>query len=220
MQEAIHSYLPTASWIVWVALFGQWALLVCIFWPVIRGLSWSEWKSGMGWHAPRGVAREVGAGFCAYLAGVPIYFGMAIVVVVLMLIIEAIKHAMGLPKSPPPTNRITEIIEGGTPLILFIVFLMATIWAPIVEESIFRGAMHRHLRGRWGFLVAAALSSVAFAVMHGYMLIQLLMVFTLGAIFAFMREWRNSIVPSATAHFIHNCFIMTIMLIAGWFMQA
>jgi membrane protease YdiL (CAAX protease family) len=186
---------------------------------MVRGLTRAEWKAGIGWHAPRGLFREIGAGFCTYLAGVPIYFAMAIVVVVLMLIVEVIKKAMGMPPSPAPTNRITEIIEGGGPLVLLIVFLLATVWAPIVEESIFRGALFRHLRGRWSFIAAASLSAATFAFMHGYMLLQLLMIFTLGFIFAAMREWRNSIVPSATAHFIHNSFVMCIMLLAGHFMR-
>jgi membrane protease YdiL (CAAX protease family) len=219
---AADAFVPptAADWVGWASLGAQWLLLVCIFWPRVRGLSAERWRAGMGWHAPRGVGREVGAGLLAYLAGLPIYFAMAIVVVLLMFIIEAIRFAMG-DKSPslPPSNRITEIVSGAGPLMLLLVFLLATVWAPVVEESIFRGAIFRHLRGRWSFAGAAVLTSLAFAVMHGYMVVQLLMVFTLGFTFAAMREWRNSIVPSVTAHALHNGFVMSVLLAAGWFMR-
>lgn len=217
---AVDDFFPGAPWSIWVALLGQWALVACIFWPVVRGLTWPEWRAGIGWHAPRGVGREIGAGLCTYLAALPVYFGMALVVVVLMFIVQAVRSAMGLPEQPAPTNRITEIVSGGGPLVLATVFLLATVWAPIVEESIFRGALYRHLRGRYALLGAAFLSAAAFALMHGYVAVQLLMVFTLGFVFAVMREWRNSIVPSASAHCLHNGFALTVMLIVAHFMHA
>lgn len=218
-QEVIIVIVGERPWLLWVTLLGQWLLLLCIFWPIVRGMSWSEWKTLMGWRAPRGVAREIGAGFCAYLAGLPIYFAMAIVAVVFMFIIEAIRKLAGFPPGPAPGNRITDIVGAGGPAVLITVFLLATIWAPVVEESIFRGAMYRTLRGRFTLLGAGFISSFMFAVMHGYLVAQLLIVFTLGMIFAVMREWRNSLVPCVTAHAMHNSFTLTVMLTAGWLMR-
>lgn len=221
--KVVHELLALAigprPWMIWSTLFGQWLLLLTIFWPVVRGLSWDQWKTLMGWRAPRGVPREVAAGFCAYIAALPIYFAMAIVVVILMLIVEAIRTASGLPPSPPPTNRITEIVGGGNTAVLAMIFLLATVWAPIVEESIFRGALYRALRGRFWLLGAGFLSAFVFAAVHGYVAVQLLMVFTLGVVFAFMREWRNSLIPCVTAHAMHNGFAMTVMLAVSWFMR-
>lgn len=217
---AIESFFPGAPWSIWVALLGQWALVACIFWPVVRGLTWPEWRAGIGWHAPRGVVREVCAGLCTYLAGLPFYFAMAVVVMLLMVLVEAARKALGMPEQPPPTNKISEIVSGGGPLVLATVFLLATVWAPIVEESIFRGALYRHLRGRYALIGAGFFSAAAFSLMHGYVAVQLLMVFTLGFLFAVMREWRNSIIPSATAHCLHNGFALTVMLVFGHFMHA
>lgn len=220
VHEVAALAIGPRSWMIWSSLGGQWLLLITIFWPVARGLSWDQWKTLMGWRAPRGVAREIGAGFCAYLAALPIYFAMAIIVVILMLIVEAIRAASGMPPGPPPTNRITEIVGSGEAAVLAMVFLLATVWAPIVEESIFRGALYRALRGRFWLLGAGFLSAFVFAAVHGYVAVQLLMVFTLGVVFAVMREWRNSLIPSVTAHAMHNGFAMTVMLVASWFMQA
>jgi membrane protease YdiL (CAAX protease family) len=44
----------------------------------------------------------------------------------------------------------------------------------------------------------------------------LLPVITLGAMFAFMREWRGSIIGPMVAHGMHNAFIITtVMLLLG-----
>lgn len=221
--KVVHELLALAigprPWMIWSTLLGQWLLLLTIFWPVARGLSWDHWKTLMGWRAPRGAPREIAAGFCTYIAALPVYFAMAIVVVILMLIVEAIRAASGLPPSPPPTNRISEIVGGGNAAVLAMIFLLATVWAPVVEESIFRGALYRALRGRFGLLGAGFLSAFVFAAVHGYVAVQLLMVFTLGVAFAVMREWRNSLIPSVTAHAIHNGFAMTVMITVSWFMR-
>lgn len=206
--------------IIVASLLGQWLLLPLIFWPVFRGMPLADWRRQIGWHAPsrHRIPGEIGSGLCAYLAGVPIYLGMAVVVVVLMMIWQLMEKQMGRQPTPPPAPRITEILGAGGPLIAILVFLLATVWAPIVEESIFRGALFRCLRGGWGFVLTAVVTAGLFAAMHGYMLLQLLMIFTLGFVFAVMREWRGSLIPSVTAHALHNGMVMTLMTVAGYFM--
>lgn len=206
---------PKSPGIVWVTLLGQWALIATIFWPIARGMTFARWKEEIGWRAPRGLFREIGFGFCAYLAALPIYFTMALVVVVFILIGQ---HFFG-GDPPSQSNKIIDIVSGGSIPILLMLFALATVWAPIVEESIFRGALFRHLRRRLAFPLAALLSAGAFAVMHGYVIYGLVMVGTLGALFAVMREWRGSIIPSATAHFIHNSVVLSIILVVVLFSQ-
>lgn len=195
--------------LVTFSLAAQWAIALSIFWPLVRGMSWGRWKREIGWHAPRGVLREVGAGFAGYIAGLPVYFAMAIVVVILTFIISAVTGSD--PK--PAGNRITDLLEGGALWQLIVIYLLATVWAPVVEESIFRGCLFRHLRRRTGVILAALGSALVFAVLHGYVIQGLIMVGTLGFWFALMREWRGSIVASMTAHAIHNGVVMAVMVI-------
>ncbi len=195
--------------LVTFSLAAQWAIALSIFWPLVRGMSWARWKREIGWHAPRGVLREVGAGFAGYMAGLPVYFAMAIVVVILTFIISAVTGSD--PK--PAGNRITDLLEGGALWQLIVIYLLATVWAPVVEESIFRGCLFRHLRRRTGVILAALGSALVFAVLHGYVIQGLIMVGTLGFWFALMREWRGSIVASMTAHAIHNGVVMAVMVI-------
>lgn len=198
---------PDSKLPLWFALIGQWVLVLTIFWPIVRGMSFARWKDEIGWRAPRGVAREVGFGVLAYVAALPVYFAMAAVVVVLMLVAQRLFG--GGP--PPQGNRVLDVVSGGSLATLVFIFLLATVWAPIVEESIFRGALYRHLRRRWFGVGAAIVSAFAFAVMHGYVVYGLVMVGTLGVAFAVMREWRGSLISCVTAHFIHNFAVLSII---------
>lgn len=205
VQKGVGSSAP---WMIYLA-FGLQALsAVTIFWPLVRGMSFARWKRESGWAAPRGVLREIGAGIVGYIAMVPLYFAMAIVVVLLMLVTS---RFTGAEPPVPEGNRITEIVESGSVLVMLALFLMATVWAPTVEESIFRGALFRHLRRRVALPAAALGSAVVFAVLHGYVLQGLLMVGTLGFMFAILREWRGSLVACVTAHAIHNGIVMTLI---------
>jgi membrane protease YdiL (CAAX protease family) len=88
---------------------------------------------------------------------------------------------------------------------------LATIWAPIVEEVFFRGALMRHLTGWMHWLIAAILTALAFAVAHNYAWQLLILIATLGTGFGFMRAWRGSLIAPITAHFIHNSFITIVI---------
>ena len=87
---------------------------------------------------------------------------------------------------------------------------------PPVEETIFRGALYRHLRGRVGVLGAAALSAVVFGLLHSYEVFALLPVVTIGFAFALIREWRGSIVGTVTAHAFHNGTVLTLVITLFW----
>lgn len=203
-----------AMWPVWFSLIGQWLLMGAIVWPVARGMSWQRWKNEIGWHSGRGVFKEIGVGLGAYLAGIPLYIAWAICVVVVWF---AVRFLMGDKGAPTAGNKLTDIVEGGSPLMLACVFLLATVWAPITEESIFRGALYRHLRRRLPLILAALVSASLFAVLHGYLIAQLFMVGSLGVWFALMREWRGSLIPSVTAHAVHNAAVLSLLLLIAHF---
>lgn len=192
-------------------LGGQWLVALAIFWPIVRGMPFGRWKTEIGWSAPRGVLKEIGAGICGYLACLPVYFGAAIIIVTITFIVS---HLFDTGDPQPAGNRLTQVLEGGAPWELVLIFTLATVWAPIVEESIFRGCLFRHFRRRFGLILAALGSAAVFAVLHGYLVQQLFMVATLGFWFALMREWRGGIIATVTAHAIHNGFVLTIVLVA------
>jgi len=83
----------------------------------------------------------------------------------------------------------------------------------VVEESIFRGALFRHLRSRMGMIAAAIASAVVFGGMHGYEWMMLSPVIALGLIFAMMRDRRGSLIGPVVMHALHNGVLMACMLV-------
>jgi membrane protease YdiL (CAAX protease family) len=83
-------------------------------------------------------------------------------------------------------------------------FLVAgIIVAPVVEELFFRGFVFAGLRGRYGWLKAALVSSALFAVIHLQPL-AIPPVFILGFVFAVLYQRSGSIWPAILMHLFTN----------------
>lgn len=183
----------------------QWLLLAAPFWPLLRGVRPADFRRQIGLHSGTGFWREVGSGVLGYFAGLPI-FVLACALAVLAILIP---RWFGGGEFEPPRNPIQDIVNQASTGTLVLVFMLATIWAPFVEESIFRGALYRHLRGRVGLAIAVPVVAIMFGFMHGYPLPLLLPVIALGGTIALMREWRGSLIAPITGHFLHNATVLT-----------
>jgi membrane protease YdiL (CAAX protease family) len=214
--RAIVSWTHHAPWTMWITLIGQWAIALVIFWPVVRGMPWSRWRADIGWNPGRGVFREILAGIAGYLAGLPLYLAWAFVCIRGFAAVGMFGHSHA---PSPKDNKVFDIIEGGSPFALVMLYLLATVWAPIVEESIFRGALFRQLRRRWLVVPAAIVTGAVFAVAHPYPTFGLFIVGGLGFWFAIIRTWRGTLIASATAHALHNAvalgLIMSLLALAS-----
>jgi len=91
-------------------------------------------------------------------------------------------------------------------------FLAASVWAPITEELLFRGALFSHLRERFRPIISGIVVGLIFALVHpqGWPLVPVLG--TIGFNFAMIRQWRGSIIPCVTAHSIHNTLTLIFAL--------
>lgn len=202
------------EWIDAAGLLAQWALVVVPLWPLLRRVSFADLRARIGWHSGQGVMQEIGAGMYAYLAGLPLLVFSMAVSVVLMLVYQLVMSAVfNRPEAGPPPNRVAEMISSVSGWKLVLLFSLATIWAPLVEESLFRGALYRALRTGTGVVWAALISAVVFGVMHGYAFFLLMPVITLGFIFALTREWRGSLIGPMVAHGLHNASVLTLAII-------
>jgi len=203
------------AWLEAAVIATQWLILPTIFYPLLRGVSWSRWKADLGWHTGRGLFREIGAGIYHYFAGLPIFFAA----ILLTLVIIAIRGLISGQPNESPHNPILDIVQNSDFFTIVMLYLLASIWAPIVEESIFRGGFFRHLRSTWGVFAAAVLSSLVFGVMHGYEWLMLGPVIGLGFVFALMRNRRDSLVGCVAAHALHNgvllIFVLSFLSLAG-----
>ncbi|HZW09667.1 MAG TPA: CPBP family intramembrane glutamic endopeptidase, partial [Phycisphaerales bacterium] len=210
-ELASKGKLPLSETAVTVGvLVAQWLLLPVLLWPLVRGVPAGRWRESVGWHAPRGFAREIGAGVLGYFAGLPIFF----LGILLTLGLTALAERISGEPVTPPTNPVLELISSGSALVVVLFVLLATVWAPIMEETIFRGGLYRHMRGRVGVAPAALLTALLFAFLHSYGPLMTGPLIALGFTFALIREWRGSLVASMTAHCLHNATVTTISLIA------
>lgn len=193
-------------------LTAQWLLLPVIFWPRVRGASAARGMRALGLHRGRGVPREMLCGIGGWLACLPLLLAGAAVSLILMALWHAARWVMGMPEPPPPSNPVLDAVAGGSTLVVVLLFALAAAWAPIVEESVFRGALYGHLRSRMRWPAAAVLTALAFGLMHGYQLLMLGPVIALGLGFSMMREWRGSIIATMTAHALHNSAVLILVL--------
>jgi membrane protease YdiL (CAAX protease family) len=190
----------------------QFSSLIVLAWPVLRGVSWRQVRQDIGWRADQPM-REPFYGVLCYLAALPI------VIVVMLIVVLVIQHG---PKwITPPTHPIAgDVLHSdwwGWLQILFV----ASVGAPFVEETMFRGVLYRHLReatavrGRWRSVVVSALiAAFIFAALHpqGWLGIPPLMALACG--FTAAREWRASLVPSMTVHALHNGALLLMLILA------
>src|SRR5262249_45088953 len=75
----------------------------------------------------------------------------------------------------------------------------AVVWAPILEELIFRGLLYGTLRTRLGVWPAAVGSALIFALPHGYAAAGSLSVFMSGMLWALAYERTRSLWPGLLA---------------------
>lgn len=195
-----------------ITLGVQWLLVLVPLWPVVRGVPWSEARRAMGLTTGRGVMREVGSGIFAYLATLPVLFVAFLIGFILLAAQQLVTRMVTGEEAPPPSNVILELVAGAPWWKLLLFASLAVVWAPLVEETVFRGALYRHMRGKLGMVFAAILTAVMFALVHGYPLALMAPLITLGVSFAFMREWRGSVISCITAHALHNGSIMLLLL--------
>jgi uncharacterized protein len=163
------------------------------------GLDWRE----IGYRT-RSIGRDILTGLVGFLSALPFLFIAAIVTWGLAKTV--FKHI------PTPQQPFEDIISQGGALSIALTFIAASVVAPIVEETFFRGVLYTTLRGRMGVWGAVILSSAMFAVVHplpgGFVII-----FTLACVFALMRERTGSLLPSMVCHSVYNTVQLLVLLL-------
>lgn len=176
-------------------------LPVAYFWPRWRGVEHDEIIRTLGWHTGRGVLTEMASGVLAYITGLPIIFvGLMILIILVM-----VSHAQ--PSHPIQQEAVSS------PAQIIKLYFVASVWAPIFEESMFRGALFGYMRSRWRWLASASLVALIFALIHPQGWTTVPALFAIAIVLAGIREWRGSLIGSITAHALHNGVLMTIFIL-------
>ncbi|HEY7309386.1 MAG TPA: CPBP family intramembrane glutamic endopeptidase [Gemmataceae bacterium] len=206
-----------------LALSGLAALgsLAALGWPVLRGIPWRQVRRDIGWHAGRRPLLELLLGPGCYAMALP----MLVLGILLFVILTKLRDLLGFgPEEFGPSNA------PGHPIVFWAgraswwvwleVLFVAAVVAPVVEETMFRGVLYRHLRSASSGLrpalsvfFSAIVVSFLFAVIHpqGFLAVPMLMALALA--FTLMREWRDTLVPPMIAHGINNAVATVLMFL-------
>lgn len=141
-------------------------------------------------------------GICGYFAGIPIVM-MGFLLTFLLISFTG----------DQPTHPVMDQFQGGGTFGLILIFLVACVLAPILEEIMFRGVFYHYLRGSNPALIAALLSGVIFAAIHPQGIAAIPVLASIGIVFALIREWRGSLIASMVAHSCNNFFVMSLALL-------
>ena len=182
----VHSYLLLEAGLQ----IGTGIVALAYLWKKARGRETT--LADIGLTTRRTIVADIGYGILGFLAGLPI-----------IMIMGLISHAIFRHNTATTPNPVLPLMVGThDPLSRILIFLMASVAAPFFEEIFFRGVLFTGLRTRYGWTVSALLSATCFALVHPMQ--DWLPIFALGFTFATMREMRQSLVPSMTAHFLQN----------------
>lgn len=192
----VLKFIPGFNGAVLASIFAG---LLPILWPWIRGMEWKQYRTAIGWNRGKGIFREVGAGIAGFITGLPLLIIALIVVMIL------IKYTGKTPTHPAVLNL------SHSPLFLF---LLACIYAPFVEETLFRGALYGYLRSSFSWLVSGIISSLIFAILHPQGWVAIPAIGAIGFNLSTIREWRGSAIASMTAHALNNGSVIMILIIS------
>jgi membrane protease YdiL (CAAX protease family) len=190
--------------------------LVVVIWPVLRGIPWRQVRQDIGWTLGRQPLLEPLCGFACYIVNVPLVVGGFIVTVVLAagyaLLQQQIAGGGGEP-APPSHPVLEQLAHPDWPSLLLFFFLLSVV-APVVEETMFRGFLHRHLREVFftrrpflGGLATALTVNIIFAAVHPQGLLFVPVLTALACGFSVAREWRGTLIPSMVAHGTNNFLV-------------
>jgi membrane protease YdiL (CAAX protease family) len=123
----------------------------------------------------------------------------------LVLIDQPLRWALGGFTAADPTGGLSFADSGIYGLVLPIVSVCVV--APIAEEILYRGVLHRSLSNRMGVLAAAVISSVVFAALHFYDFYGLASVAAFGFVCALAYQSTGSLIDVIALHMLYNASI-------------
>lgn len=185
-----------------LALLTNLLAVPAVLWPYLRRVDRDEVRRAYGWHRGQGLLREVGWGLVGYVAGAPLLIlGILTSLLLATFVGQEAHHPL-----------MDSVADAGFPGMLAI-FLLASVSAPLVEETVFRGGFYHYLRGRLGVLAAALVVSLVFAFIHPQGILGVPPLVALAMILTLIREWRGSIVGCVAVHAVHNALATTVLFV-------
>lgn len=150
-------------------------------------------------------------GFKNVIMGITGYVALLPTLFLIILIVFVLARKLNY---QPPVQPIFDLflVEQRRIIIILSVILIA-ILGPIGEEIFFRGFMYKAIRNKVGISCALILSAAIFAGLHNN-IIGFFPIMALAILLAHLYEKSGSLIPSITAHIIHNSLVILFVLLA------
>ena len=197
-----------------VSIVGFFVSLGALAWPVFRGVPWRTVRRDIGWTRGRGMGTELGCGLVGYAAALPIAC-VGLLISMLLIMLAAPNEGAAAAAHP-----IVGELAGGGWTVRIQVLVLASVAAPIVEETMFRGVLYRQVRSAAGSLTpwlaiaaAAGATSLVFAMIHPQGLLAVPALAALAVTFSLAREWRGSLIAPMVMHGVSNGIVMAMLMV-------
>lgn len=145
--------------------------------------------------------------------------GLGLAAIVGSSIVVSILVTLSGSEATPEQVLTGDIAE--TPLQLALAVVAAVVLAPLAEELIFRGLLHRSLRVRMRIVPATIISSVLFAVVHVDVALSqplaLVGLTLVGAVMAIAYERTGSLLVPVIIHATHNAVTIVAVVVTSRF---
>jgi len=130
---------------------------------------------------------------------------------VLNMIIGWLLYRVGY--QSPLLESVSEYLLWSSPIDTILEMISVVVWAPLLEEILFRGLVYLSLRAVLRPVPAIIISAAIFSALHFYSFVGFVSVFIAGAIWAWAYERCRSLLPGIIAHSFSNLFwAITILL--------
>ena len=131
-----------------------------------------------------------------------------------LVIAGAISMALFSRFQTPPHPVLMSIAGLHTPFDRALLLIESAVAPPLVEELMFRGLLYPALREKWGVAGGVILSAAIFALVHPTLPGGFLPLWSMGAIWAFTFERRNSLLPGILMHALNNGLLIALEMSA------
>ena len=143
--------------------------------------------------------------------------GLGLASIVASTVVVGILVAFSGNDAQPEQLLTGDVME--TPVQLLLAVMIAVVLAPLAEELVFRGLLHRGLRARMRVIPATLISSVLFALVHVDVVlsqpIALVGLTLAGAVMAIAYERTGSLLVPIVIHAVYNATTLVALVVVS-----
>ncbi|MDP8262185.1 MAG: CPBP family intramembrane metalloprotease [Candidatus Ancaeobacter aquaticus] len=175
-----------------VGTLGVYLIMACgMYRSLIKKYSLSVTSIGLSLHSWFGNALT---GIVAYIAFVPVFL-------LLVVVSYVICGYFGISPQPHELVKIFSVEKSAYKIIYLV--LVATVFAPLYEEIVFRGFIYTVLRKYLGVTQSLCMSAIIFGAIH-FNMSQFIPVMGLGIILAYLYERTGTLIAPIVFHMLNN----------------